>query len=93
LLSDANSNRPAAIFCETFYYLLENVRSKLPESDANKLVSLIDSTTIDLNLNQIKRATFRSKKARIKLHTVYDPHIAIPTYFSLTEEKRTMLQN
>ncbi len=86
-LADANSNRPAAIFCETFYYLLENVRSKLPKSDANQMVRLIDSTTIDLNLNQFKWAKFRSKKAGIKLHTVYDPHAAIPVYFSLTEAK------
>jgi hypothetical protein len=86
-LADANSNRTAAIFCETFYYLLEKVHSKLPKSDANQMVRLIDSTTIDLNLNQFKWAKFRSKKARIRLHTVYDPHAAIPVYFSLTEAK------
>lgn len=86
-LADANSNRPSAIFCETFYYLLEKVRSKLPKNDANQMVRLIDSTTIDLNLNQFKWAKFRSKKAGIKLHTVYDPHAEIPVYFSLTEAK------
>lgn len=86
-LSDANGNRPTAIFSETFYYLLSKVRSKLPKNDANQMVRLIDSTTIDLNINQFKWAKFRSKKAGIKLHTVYDPNAAVPVFFSLTEAK------
>ncbi|EPJ45238.1 MAG: ISGsu1, transposase [Osedax symbiont Rs1] len=51
------------------------------------MVRLIDSTTIDLNLNQFKWAEFRSKKAGIKLYTVHDPNAAVPMFFSLTEEK------
>ncbi len=86
-LADANANRPAAICSVTFYYLLEKVRSKLPKNEANEMVRLIDSTTIDLNLNQFKWAKFRSKKAGIKLHTVYDPNAAVPVFFSLTEAK------
>jgi len=86
-LADANKNRPAAIYSETFYYLLEKVRSKLPKGDDSQMIRLIDSTTIDLNLNQFKWAKFRSKKAGIKLHTVYDPNAAVPVYFSLTQAK------
>jgi IS4 transposase len=86
-LADANGNRPAAIYSETFYYLLGKVRSKLPKKDASQMVRLIDSTTIDLNFNQFKWAKFRSKKAGIKLHTVYDPNAAVPVFFSLTEAK------
>jgi len=48
-LVDANSKRPAAIFMETFYYLLELTRMHLSKSDANDMVRLIDSTTFDLN--------------------------------------------
>lgn len=51
------------------------------------MVRLIDSTTIDLNLNQYSWARFRSTKAGIKLHTVYDPNAQIPTFFALTEAK------
>ncbi len=51
------------------------------------MIRLIDSTTIDLNLNLFKWANFRSKKAGIKLHTVYDPNAAVPVYFSLTQTK------
>ena len=54
-LADANRNRPAVIFTETFYYLLHQIRSKLPKSDANEMIRLIDSTTIDLNLNHFNQ--------------------------------------
>lgn len=86
-LSDANSNRPTEAFQETFFYLLEQVRNKLPKCDAGEMVRLIDSTTIDLNLNQFKWADFRSTKAGIKLHTVYDPKAEVPVYFAMTNAK------
>ena len=86
-LSDANNNRPSAIFMETFFYLLGKVRGELPRKDEEEMVRLIDSTTIDLNLNQFEWASFRSTKAGIKLHTVYDPDADIPTYFEMTAAK------
>jgi IS4 transposase len=86
-LSDANHKRPVAIFQETFFYLLEKVRSQLPGKVTTDMVRLIDSTTIDLNLNQFEWAKFRSTKAGIKLHTVYDPNAAIPVYFEMTHAK------
>lgn len=95
-LSDANRNRPTEVFHETFFYLLEQVRNKLPNSDTNEMVRLIDSTTIDLNLNQFEWADFRSTKAGIKLHTVYDPNAELPVYFAMTNAKvhdRKPLQN
>lgn len=67
--------------------MLNQVRSKLPKNDSQEMVRLIDSTTIDLNFNQFKWAKFRSAKAGIKRHTVYDPNADIPVYFSLTDAK------
>ena len=52
------------------------------------MVRLIDSTTIDLNLNQFEWAHFRKTKGGIKLHTVYDPKADTPTFFELTTAKR-----
>ena len=86
-LSDANNQRPSAIFMETFFYLLEKARGKLPKKDETEMVRLIDSTTIDLNLNQFEWASFRSTKGGIKLHTVYDPDAEVPTYFEMTTAK------
>ena len=86
-LADANGKRPGMIYQETFYYLLEQVRDRLPGKAANEMVRLIDSSTIDLNLNQFEWARFRSSKAGIKLHTVYDPHAQVPVYFEMTPAK------
>jgi hypothetical protein len=86
-LADANGTRPVEIFQETFLYLLDQVRISLPKNDAQEMVRLIDSTTIDLNLNQFEWADFRSTKAGIKLHTVYDPNAEVPVYFEMTKAK------
>lgn len=86
-LSDANSHRSASIFSETFFFLLQKVRSHLPRGAANDMVRLIDSTTIDLNVNQFEWAHFRQTKGGIKLHTVYDPEADTPTFFELTTAK------
>lgn len=86
-LAEANSKRPRMIFQETFYYLLEQVRDRVSGKDANEMIRLIDSSTIDLNLNQFEWAQFRSTKAGIKLHTVYDPHARVPVFFEMTAAK------
>jgi putative transposase len=78
---------PVAIFQETFFYLLEKVRSSIPTKDTAEMVRLIDATPIDLNLNQFQWAEFRSTKAGIKLHTVYDPEAEVPVYFEMTTAK------
>lgn len=86
-LADANQKRPAEIFQETFFYLLEKVQAKTPSKETKEMVRLIDSTTIDLNLNQFEWAEFRSTKAGVKLHTVYDPNTEVPVYFEMTNAK------
>uniref|UniRef100_UPI00248DB45C DUF4372 domain-containing protein n=1 Tax=Parendozoicomonas sp. Alg238-R29 TaxID=2993446 RepID=UPI00248DB45C len=52
LLSDANSTRAASIFSETFFFLLQKVRSHPPRGAASDVVRLIDSTTIDCEVAQ-----------------------------------------
>ena len=51
------------------------------------MVRLIDSATIDLNVNQFEWAHFRKTKGDVKLHTVYDPEADTPTFFELTTAK------
>ena len=85
-LADANLKRPASIFEEVFFFLLGQVREGWGKT-GQEMVRLIDSTTIDLNLNRYQWAKFRTAKAGIKLHTVYDPDAQIPTFFTLSEAK------
>ena len=86
-LSDANSRRPVAVFKETFFYLLNQVKDKHCAKVSNEMVRLIDSTTIDLNLTHYEWASFRTTKAGVKLHTVFDPSAEVPVYFEMTRAK------
>ena len=44
----------------------------------------VTSTTIDLCLEVFWWAKFRKKKGGIKVHTLYDVEIQIPTFFHIT---------
>jgi len=81
-LSDANRERPSKVYLEVFYLLLNRLRE--PAINSKDVVRLIDSTTIDLCKQQFGWATFRTGKAGIKIHTVYDPKANVPTFFSIT---------
>lgn len=85
-LADANSKRPLAIYRELFFKLLENVRHSTAK-EASRVIRLIDSTTIDLNKHLYNWAEFRTHKAGIKLHIIYDPDVDVPTYFAMTKAK------
>lgn len=41
-LADANRKRPTVIFLETFFYLLEQTRSHLPNRETRDMIRLID---------------------------------------------------
>lgn len=48
-------------------------------------VYAFDSTTVDLCLNVFWWATFRTTKAAIKIHTLFDVKTAIPAFIHVTE--------
>jgi len=85
-LSDVNRNRPSGIYLELFFGLLDKLRGKMVA--CADVIRLIDSTTIDLCKQQFGWATFRSGKAGVKVHTVYDPNAMVPTFFSITEASK-----
>jgi len=85
-LADANARRPAGMYMELFYWLLDRSRgARIRHQD---VVRLIDSTTIDLCKQQFEWAEFRSGKSGVKIHTVYDPDASVPTFFSITNAKQ-----
>ncbi len=84
-LADANAQRDPGLFREVLFWLIQKLQHSLPTSD--EIVRLIDSTTLDLNLTHYAWAKFRSTKAGIKIHTVYDPHAQTPTFFEMGEAR------
>ena len=85
-LADANKKRPLEIYKRLFFLLLGQIHTKTAK-EAQQAIRLIDSTTIDLNKKHFSWAHFRSSKAGIKLHFIYDPKQEVPTFFALTKAK------
>jgi IS4 transposase len=85
-LADANKKRPLGLYKELFFSLLGQVQTKTAK-EAQQVIRLIDSTTIDLNKQHFSWAHFRSHKAGIKLHFIYDPEQEVPTFFSMIQAK------
>ena len=82
-LSDANAQRPSAVFADLFGELLDRatpgLRRKIGET-----TYLIDSTSLPLNAHSADWARFSEKVCGAKLHVVYDPDADRPVYFSVT---------
>jgi len=82
-LSDANRDRPASLFATVFDLLLPKLTGT-EGREAQDLVRLIDATSLPLNETLCGWAHFSTGYAGAKLHLVYDPKAACPTYFSIT---------
>jgi len=93
-LSYANQHRPAALYEDLFWSLLERFRSQgrlgIRQHKfrfKNKLLSL-DSTTISLCLNLFSWASFRRAKGGVKAHVLLDHDDYMPSFVLITEAKR-----
>lgn len=88
-LAEANENRDWRIYSDFASVLIQEAR-KLYFNDSSftldidNLTYAFDSTTIDLCLTLFPWATFRKKKAAIKMHTQMDLRGSIPTFIHLT---------
>lgn len=89
-LADANEQRDYRIFEEYAYNLIAEAR-KCCQTDEDFTLPIknpiyaFDSTLIDLCLNVFWWAEFRTSKAAIKMHTLYDVRTSIPCFVHITE--------
>jgi hypothetical protein len=93
-LSYANQHRPAALYEDLFWSMLNRFREqgklgirKHGFRFKNKLLSL-DSTTISLCLSLFPWAKFRRAKGGVKAHVLLDHDDYMPSYVLITEAKR-----
>jgi len=88
-LGKANQNRNSKIFEEFAYILIDEARKSCYKKDfeveVDERVYALDSTTIDLCLNVFWWAEFRKHKGGIKVHTLYDVKMSIPTYLHISK--------
>jgi hypothetical protein len=90
-LADANESRDWRIYAELAQSLIATARELYKEEtfieDLDETVYALDSTTIDLCLSVFPWATFRKRKAAIKLHTLLDLKGNIPTFIHISDGK------
>ncbi|MBU1566255.1 MAG: IS4 family transposase [Proteobacteria bacterium] len=93
-LSYANQNRPAALFEELFWTMLQRFRSsgslghrKRKFRFKNRLLSL-DSTTISLCLSLFPWAKYRRAKGGVKVHVLLDHDDYMPSFALITSAKQ-----
>jgi hypothetical protein len=87
-LADANELRDFRIY-QDFGYMLINTASSLYRNEDLGLelklaIYALDSTVIDLCLSTFPWATFRKKKAAVKIHTLLNVQGSIPTFIFVT---------
>jgi len=92
-LSNSLAKRSHLIFEKTFYQLLAKVQCDMSgrkdkRFKFNNPLIAIDSTSISLCLSLCAWASFRSTKAGIKAHTMYDIKNRIPDFIIITEGRR-----
>jgi hypothetical protein len=88
-VAEANKERPVGFFQELFERLYRRCLSQAPKHKfrfKSKLFS-IDSTTISLCLSVFPWASFKSRKAGVKMHTVLDHDGCIPAFVTISEAK------
>ncbi len=93
-LSYANQNRPAELYEELFWTMLQRFRNhgglgnrKRKFRFKNKLLSL-DSTAISLCLSMFPWAKYRRAKGGVKVHVLLDHDDYMPSFAWITEAKR-----
>jgi IS4 transposase len=82
-LSDANAQRPAAVFTELLALMMKQthrgLRRKLAET-----VYLIDATSMRLNQHSAGWAQFSSGVCGVKMHVIYDAYADRPIYAAVS---------
>jgi len=90
-LADANEKRDWRIYAEFAQSLIATSRDLYREDlffeELKETVYALDATTIDLCLSVFPWATFRKKKAAVKLHTLLDLRGNIPTFIHISDGK------
>ena len=87
-LADANELRDFRIYQDFGYMLINTARTLYQDEDLGLDLKLavyaLDSTIIDLCLSTFPWATFRKKKAAVKIHTLLNLQGSIPTFIFVT---------
>jgi putative transposase len=85
-LSDANSERPAAVFRDIARALIPAAAGVL-RREGEALVRLLDSTPVPLKGDGFPWAEANARTRGLKLHVLYDSRLRRPVWFDVTSAK------
>jgi putative transposase len=85
-LSDANRERPAAVFRDIAAALIPVAAGALRQ-EGEALIRLLDSSPIPLKDSRFTWAEANARTRGLKLHLVYDPRHGRPVWFEVTSAK------
>ncbi len=85
-LSDANADRPAAVFRDIATALIP-VAARALRQQGEALIRLLDATPIPLKGDDFPWAEANSRTRGLKLHLLYDPRQTRPVWFDVTSAK------
>src|SRR5215472_12513906 len=85
-LSDANAERPAAVFRDIALALIPAATSRL-RRDGEALIRLLDATPIPLKGEDFAWAEANARSRGLKLHLLYDARQRRPVWFDVTSAK------
>lgn len=85
-LSDANRERPAAVFCDIATALIPVAAGAL-RREGEALIRLLNSSPIPLKGNGFAWAEANARTRGLKLHLLHDPRQIRPVWFEVTSAK------
>jgi transposase len=85
-LSDANAERPSAVFTALFAALVARAQPKLARA-IGECILLLDASTCPLNANSDDWAQFSAGVCGVKMHVLYDAAADCPIYAAITPQR------
>jgi transposase len=85
-ISDANAQRPSAVFSALFAGLVARVHPRLAR-EIGDCILLLDSSTCPLNNRSADWAQFSTGVSGVKMHVVYDATADCPIYAAITPQR------
>lgn len=82
-LSDANAQRPSAVFADLLALMMKQAQRGLRRKMA-EAVYLLDATSVRLNQHSADWAQFSAGVCGAKVHVIYDPDADRPIYAAVT---------
>ena len=90
-ISRANKKRDYEIFEEFFHIIKKRLEPKLRKKkfkfEIDKVLKIVDSSTVNVSINLFNWANFRYNKGAIKIHTSFNLTDQIPEFINITDGK------